>query len=298
VECIANSQCTLGEAPLWLQQSGTLCWLDIAKPTILFQWDLKRRATRSWILTELACGLAQSERGEVLVVGQGGLSVFDFTVGRLAPLVAAPFDMQGVRFNDCGCDPLGRLWTGTMINDFCPPPHGSPVNPAAGRLLRIDPDLSCHITAEGIGCPNTFVWSPDAETLYTADSAAGCLYAYAYNAQAASLADRRVFTNPTGLGIPDGSAIDAEGYIWNARWDAGCVARFAPDGSLASIADIPARRVTSCAFGGPALETLFVTTARVGLSDAELATQPRAGGVFAFKPGVLGRPPSLFRRPG
>jgi sugar lactone lactonase YvrE len=161
-------------------------------------------------------------------------------------------------------------------------------NDQAGLLCRFDPDGSYHATGRGFGCPNTFAWSLDERTFYTADSATGVLYAYRFDADAGTISEPRRFAAPADLGVPDGSAVDAEGCLWNARWGAGCVARFAPDGRLLDVFPIPADHVTSCAFGGRNLETLFVTSARVGLSERRLVAQPTAGGVFAFNPDVPG----------
>jgi len=103
-----------------------------------------------------------------------------------------------------------------------------------------------------------------------------------------------VFSDIKDMGYPDGSAIDSEGYLWNARWEGGCVMRFAPDGSVDRIVPIPAWRVTSCAFGGEDLGTLYVTTARMGADEAQLERYPKQGGLFAFKPGVSGLPRPSF----
>ena len=295
--CIVDSRCALGESPLWCPETRSLWWLDIGIPTRLFEWSLSTRRWRSWLLPELAGGLTLSEQGAVIVVAEKGIHSFDPDTGGLDLIVPMPFDTRDLRFNDCGCDQRGRLWTGTMVNDFSAGASeaGTLANPAAGRLLCVDVDLSCRFTGEGIGCPNTFAWSPDGRTLYTADSADGCLYAYSYDTASGTSAARRVLAKPVGLGIPDGSAIDAEGCLWNARWDVGCVLRFTPEGEVVETVPIPARRVTSCAFVGDSLEMLFVTTARVGLAEHDLELQPHSGGIFAFRPGVRGAAPARFR---
>lgn len=295
--CVIDSRCRLGESPLWRAETRSLWWLDIGLPTRLFEWSLSTGRLRSWQLPRLASGLTLSDRGAVIVVADDGIHCFDAERGGLELVVSMPFDTRNLRFNDCGCDPRGRLWTGTMVNEFAADAAAAsaPANPAAGRLLCVDADLSCRFTGEGIGCPNTFAWSLDGRTLYTADSADGCLYAYSYDPVSGRGTSRRVLAKPADLGIPDGSAMDAEGCLWNARWDAGCVARFTPEGEVVAAVPIPARRVTSCAFGGEALGTLFVTTARVGLAERELSLQPCSGGVFAFEPGIPGAPTARFR---
>jgi sugar lactone lactonase YvrE len=243
--------------------------------------------TKRWVLNEVATGLALSDAGEILVVSPSGLNVFDPTRPELRRLVTPPFSMEGMRFNDCGCDRLGRLWTGTMMNEF--DAAGELREVRKNGLYRFDPDLSCHFVRDGFGCPNTFVWTADNRTLLTADSAAGIIFAFDFDLPDGTLGDCRTFANPANLGIPDGSALDAQGDLWNARWGAGCLARFGPEGNLREVVSIPADFVTSCAFGGPDLDTLFVTTARQHVTTRAATNQPPfAGGIFSFKPLVPG----------
>lgn len=296
VHCIARHPCSLGESPVWLEETQVLYWLDIAVPSTLFEWSYRSGATRTWALQELASALTLSEAGDLIVLSQSGVNSFDTSLGRLRRLAPPPFGTPQVRFNDCGCDRSGRLWTGTMPNNFAQSAAGDYAESdgdKAGDICRFDADLSCHVMAGGFGCPNTFAWSPDGSTFYTADSAALCIYSYRFDLASGAINDRRIFADPSELGVPDGSAMDREGYLWNARWGAGCLVRFAPDGSVAGIVTIPASLVTSCAFGGEGLDTLFVTTARC--EEPDLQSKPLAGGVFAFKPPVAGMPQARFR---
>jgi sugar lactone lactonase YvrE len=185
-----------------------------------------------------------------------------------------------------------------MRNDFSQKPEVEAVGSIedfSGLMCCFNDEGACRFIATDIECPNTFVWSLDDTTLYTADSAAKCLYTYRFNSASGAVDVRSVFSAHTGLGVPDGSALDVEGYLWNARWGAGCLVRFRPDGGIANVVRIPANLVTSCAFGGDALDTLFVTTASYDLPDHEFAQQPKAGGVFAFKPEVPGARRQGFR---
>jgi sugar lactone lactonase YvrE len=292
LSCIVDSRCNLGEAPLWSASEEKLYWLDISLSSTLFIWHSTTRKVSFLPLNELATGLALSSLDDLIVVSENGPSIFELSEQKLLSLSMLPFSMHGRRFNDCGCDPAGRLWTGTMANELQPLPGQSQ---CTGELYRFDEDMSCHLMREGIGCPNTFVWAGDSKSMYSADSSDGCIYAYQFDLDSGSLGGRKVFANPSGLGLPDGSAIDAEGYIWNARWGAGCVARFAPDGTIDQTVVVPADHVTSCAFGGPHLQTLFVTTARQHHGRSAVAHQPLAGGVFAFEPKVPGVPVPAFR---
>jgi sugar lactone lactonase YvrE len=294
-ELVVDSRCRLGEAPVWSERSNSLYWLDIGVPTILFNLHLPSCRVRARTIAELATGLALSSNDELIVVSQSGVSIFDPLADPvLRTFLSPPFSMEGIRFNDCGCDALGRLWSGTMTNEFSMRTERSE-SEASGSLLCVDTDLSCTVLPAGLGCPNSFVWSPDSEILYVADSAQGCLYAYGYALETARILKPTVFDRSPGIGIPDGSAIDLDGCLWNARWGAGCVARFTPDGRVAELVRIPADFVTSCAFGGPGRQTLFITTARMDLSLNDLERQPKAGGIFAFSPDVPGAPAGVFR---
>lgn len=290
LQCIAAPRCSLGESPLWSPSRSSLFWLDIGEPSNLYEWRQHDSQVRSWKLSQLATALVLSRDDELIIVAQDGIHRFDTGRGELRQLAPIAFAMQRLRFNDGGCDRQGRLWVGTMPNDFAgEAPH------AIGDIWRIDPDLSFHLMAEGFGCPNTFAWQVDDSTMYLADSARGDIYAYSFDQGAGTISDRRVFAAPKQLGIPDGSAMDTEGCLWNARWGGGCVARFSPDGQVIQTVSIPASQVTSCAFGGDHLETLYVTTARCGLSEQQLVRQPLAGGIFSIKPGPVGLPPGRFR---
>lgn len=296
LHCIADLHCSLGEAPVWSESAQTLYWLDVAAPAILYGWHYQTRQVRRWALPELATGLSMSESDELVVLAQSGINVFDIERCALRNIVGVPFAMTGIRFNDCGCDRSGQLWTGIMRNDFSRKQKTEVVEAPpdfSGRMCCFNDQGVCRLVATDIECPNTFVWSLDGTTLYTADSSARCLYSYRFDSPSGAVGVRSVFSAHVNLGVPDGSALDAEGCLWNARWGAGCVVRFQPDGSVANIVRIPANLVTSCAFGGDALDTLFVTTASYDLQAHELALQPKSGGVFAFKPGVPGA-----RRPG
>lgn len=288
-ECIANPRCRLGEAALWHGKTGRLYWLDISLASTLFEWDAASGRMRHYALGELATGLAHGPDG-IVIVSEGGPALFHPDRPIPQRIAVPPFSMQGMRFNDCGCDRQGRLWTGTMVNDLRP--HETPAR-TSGEICRFDHDGSCHVLAKGVGCPNTFAWSLDERTLYTADSATGRFTAYDFDAQTGSIREGRPFGEPAP-GIPDGSAMDEEGCLWNARWGAGCVVRFTPGGKVDTVVSIPATFVTSCAFGGAGLDTLFVTTALRNDDEKSLAREPYAGGVFAFRPQVRGIPPSAF----
>jgi sugar lactone lactonase YvrE len=170
-----------------------------------------------------------------------------------------------------------------------------PITGNTGGLYRIDPDGSVHVFERQLGIANTFAWSPDNTRMYFADTL-DAIYSYDFDAASGEPSKRRTFAkaDTKKYGHPDGSTIDAQGFLWNARWDGGAIIRWAPDGSIDRVVNLPCRRVTSCIFGGPSLDVLYVTTVRYGLSEAELSEQPLAGGIFAMDAGVKGVPDGQF----
>jgi sugar lactone lactonase YvrE len=169
-----------------------------------------------------------------------------------------------------------------------------PITQASGALWRIEKDLSYERVISEITITNGVVWSPDSRTLYVADSALQLIHAYDFDIEGGTVTGRRDFSAIKDLGYPDGATMDSEGYLWSARWEGHCVARFAPDGTIDCIVPIPASRVTSCAFGGEDLKTLYVTTARFGLTEEEARRYPQQGGVFAFEAPAAGLPRPRF----
>jgi sugar lactone lactonase YvrE len=191
------------------------------------------------------------------------------------------------RFNDAKCDPRGRLWAGTMDDNEVE---------ASGRLYCFDDLQSIRRFKDNVNLSNGLGWSPDARTMYFVETLRGVIWAYDYDLDAGVPSNERVFAEvPSGDGYPDGICVDADGCVWLAHWGGWRVTRFAPDGSVARVLKMSVPQITSCAFGGVGLETLYITTAAVGLDAVALAKAPLAGSVFAFNPGVRGLPVAAFR---
>jgi sugar lactone lactonase YvrE len=166
-----------------------------------------------------------------------------------------------------------------------------------GSLYRVGSDLSCRQMIGDIAVPNALSWSPDDRTMYFTDTPEGRLRAYAFDADEGQLGTMKYLDMPSLPGKPDGATVDSEGCLWNARYQGGCVARITPQGRVDQIIEVPAAQVTSCALGGPGLQTLFITTARQKLTQAELASQPLAGGLFAVNVSVGGLPEPAYPLP-
>ncbi|MEX0696660.1 MAG: SMP-30/gluconolactonase/LRE family protein [Dongiaceae bacterium] len=292
VECVLDCKCWLGEGPTWHPAEGALYWTDVPAKRI-HRWRPATGETESWSMPEMVTTLAVRARGGLIVASASGIDFFDPPSGRLERFVAPEADRPGNRSNDGKCDRQGRFWYGTMMNNFAADGSEVPITANTGALYRVDPDGAAHRMEDGLGIANTFAWSPDDRTMYFGDTF-DAIYAYDFDARTGAVANRRTFAKTAGYGVPDGSTIDAEGFLWNARWDGGCLIRWAPDGSIDRIVELPCRRVTSAIFAGPDLDVLYVTTARYGLDAAELAEQPLAGGIFAVDAGVRGLPDGQF----
>ena len=295
VSCAFPARDKLGEGVIWDAVAGVLWWVDVPMPAVLHRLDPASGQHDSWPMPEMVMSLSPCPDGRLLIASHHGLNLFDPADGLLKRIAAPEADKPLNRSNDGGTDPKGRFWFGTMLNNIAPDNTYLDVPEATGSLYRVGPDLAPVRMDGQVGIANSIAWSPDGATMYFADTATATIHANDFDAEAGAIWNRRVFAAPEGYGYPDGSCVDAEGFLWNARWEGGCVLRFAPDGSIDRVVKVPASRVTCCAFGGAELDTLFITTSRLHLTDAELADQPEAGGLFAHVPGVRGQQPNRFR---
>jgi sugar lactone lactonase YvrE len=203
--------------------------------------------------------------------------------------IADPEAGRLTRFNDGAVDSRGRFWAGTIALD--PALYHVPDN----RLYRLDPDGSTHVMEDGLTISNGLGWSPDGRMMYLTDTVAQAIYAYDFDAERGSISNRRDFVRTTGAsGYPDGLTVDAEGGVWSARIGEGRVVRYDNYGHVDRELTLPVTCPTSCAFGGPELDRLFITTSWHILSEADRAAQPEAGDVFAARPGSTGQRAALF----
>jgi sugar lactone lactonase YvrE len=228
-------------------------------------------------------------KGELLVALQEGVARVDADSGRCSASIRPPgHDPTRMRFNDGKCDPAGRLWVGTMAIDFAP---------GAGALYCFETDGTFRRCLTGISISNGIVWSHDQRRMYYVDTPTRRVDVFDYDVKTGSIANRRqAFAIPPEMGFPDGMTIDKEGMLWIAQWGGSAVARWDPDtGRTLAKIEIPTAHVTSCAFGGRDLSSLFITTAREGLSPAQLKDQPLAGSIFVASPGVSGVASTAYR---
>jgi sugar lactone lactonase YvrE len=263
-----------GEGPVWSEHWGGLRWLDMLAGDIL---TLRADGTvsRRHVASVVACVRPRRDGGAVLGVERGfALESPDGAVSAMDDLWA-----DGFRMNEGGCDPDGRFYCGSLAYDG---------RASAAGLYRLDPDGTVRLVLDGVSISNGLDWSPDGTRAYYNDTATGRTDVFDYDPEA-GLTGRRTFVELDGA--PDGLTIDAEGGVWIAVADGGHVRRYAPDGSLDAVIDLPATKVTACAFGGARLDQLFITTSREGLGTTE---EPVAGSLFVAVPGVRGLPVREF----
>ncbi len=281
VTCILDVGAGLGEGPVWSAVQQRLYWVDI-EAGVLHRFDPAGQRNESWQLPEAVGCVAPRRSGGLVVALRNGFAFFDPETGDLERLCDPEPSKPQNRFNDGTVDPTGRFWAGTMRS---PPATAMP----DGALYRLDAGLDCERRAEGFRTINGLAFSPDGRTLYLSDShpEVQTIWACDYDAADGVASNRRVFATTHELaGRPDGAAVDADGCYWMAGVGGWQLVRFTPTGRVDRIVDMPIAKPTKPAFGGPHLDTLYVTSIGGGGDAAELGAQ--AGGLFALHPGVVG----------
>jgi L-arabinonolactonase len=277
---------TLGEGVQWDVASQSLWWTDIQERR-LHRYDWAARKLETFPTPERIGSFGLIEKSSAIVAAfESGIALYEPRGGTPKWLARPDATLPGVRFNDGRVDRQGRFWAGTMVE----------TEPRTGRanLYCVDGSGQARKRESGIMISNGICWSPDSSRFYFADSALRTIYSYDFNPNTGAIANRREFVQTPGDAHPDGANVDAEGYVWSAHWGAGRVVRYAPDGEIDRILEVPASQPTCVAFGGPGLDLLFVTSARDGLSARELARQPSAGDIFVYKIGCVGLAENQF----
>jgi len=294
IHCVLDCQDKLGEGIFWCPEEQVLYWVDVPLPSLLHRFDPVSQQHDVWPMPEMITALAKRRNGSLLVVSHHGVNFFDPRSREFTRVAAPEKNYPLNRSNDGAPDARGRFWYGTMFNNLALDGSEIPILEATGKLYRLDSDLGVTEMDGPVGIPNSTCFSPDNRTLYFADTRQGTIFAFDFDLERGTIGRKRIFSDLQGYGYPDGSTVDADGGVWNARWGAGCAIRFLPSGRVDRMVKVPAQNVTCCAFGGAALDTLYVTTSRLNLSAAELKDSPQAGGVFAIRPGVSGLPRPFF----
>ena len=279
-ELVADYACVTGEGPMWHPMGKRVYWVDIPAGR-MFRYDPATARHEQCYQGEQIGGFTVQADGTLcLFMAHGAVRIW--RDGFVRTILEEIPDEVTTRFNDVIADPMGRVFCGTM-----------PTKERLGRLYRLDPDGVLTVILEGIGCSNGMGFTPDRKHMYYTDSPKHEIYLFDYDAASGAIANQHVFVRTAkDEGVPDGMTVDAEGYVWSARWDGGCLVRYAPEGREVMRVRFPARKVSSVVFGGDNCTDMYVTTAGGNKKEQEGSG---AGALFRLNLGIQGVPEFLSR---
>src|ERR1017187_9753650 len=288
--CIAASGDKCGEGILWNAATRSIYWTDINR-FLIHRYNLERAAVETWFFSEPVTCVLATNRGDTLALTLGsGIALWeperDLRHKILFSLPGWPF----VRCNDVSVDPRGALWVGSMRNNVKEDGEHWVAGVWDGILYRIDGSgMSSEQRCE-LGCSNTLIWSPDNSRFYFGDTMKNQIWSYNYDPSDGSISNEKSFFEGFERGLPDGSTIDADGYVWNCRYGGACVVRVAPDGQVDRVIEMPVSNLTNCTFGGTDGNILYVTSAMPDPGRWE-----RFGGcLFALERNITGLPANEY----
>ncbi|MCQ2230498.1 MAG: SMP-30/gluconolactonase/LRE family protein [Paludibacteraceae bacterium] len=269
----------VGEGPIWDYKYNRLLWIDTQGSLLVYTpKDGKNREIK---LSKQIGTVIPFEEDRVVVGLEDGIYKLTLSTEQLEFIADPEGREAGNRYNDGKCDAKGRLWIGTMDKDC---------TPLKANFFRVDPDGKGRKILDGVTISNGVAWSPDGKTMYYQDTPTLKVSAFDFDEEKGEISNRReIITLSPDLGTPDGNTIDAEGMLWVANWGAACVTRWNPaTGELLQKIEVPAENVSALAFGGEALDELYITTCSLWMSEGGEAKYPEAGKMFVVKPGVKG----------
>jgi len=291
IRCIADTHNLIGEGPLWHPEHNSIYWTDVNGFTI-HCYAVEDGALTIWEFEEPVCSLSLTTDPELILVALGSrLILWNPAAHQRIEFARPEPNTPYNRLNDGATDPNGIFWAGSMRNNVAPDGSDIQVSGSTGSLYRVMPDGQVDVFDTGFGISNTLAWSPDQKTFYFGCSVGNVIYAYDYNSANSSISNRRPFVVDIDRGSPDGSAMDAQGYLWNCRFFGSCIMRLSPTGEIDRIIEMPVSNITNCVFGGADLRTLYVTTASLHAPAGEKL----AGALFAIEMDVEGLETGRFR---
>ncbi len=290
--CVVPSGDRTGEGIIWSAEERAVYWTDINR-FLIHRYDVDSAAVRSWFFDQPVTTLGLTDRPGTLIAALGSKVILWQPANDARADFAFPEkNLPGARLNDGAPDPAGGFVVGSMFNNV--DPRGDGVDITAndrGGLYHVDRHGRCTTLKTGIGISNTMVWDVPRRRFYTGDTLQNALWAFDFDPQTGAVSNERPFFTGFERGAPDGSSIDAEGFVWNTRYGGAAVVRVSPEGKVDRVLDMPVGNITNCTFGGPDLKTLYITTAQGGDGPLERL----AGGLFAWQSDVPGLPENRFR---
>lgn len=288
--CVAPTSDVCGEGLVWHDAHRAAYWTDINR-FLIHRFTPSDECVRTWFFEEPVAAITLTDRDDTLAVVLGSKVILwrPESNRRSAPIVQLAHWPEA-RLNDARVDPRGSLWIGSMRNNVNADGSTRETGGRDGALYRADPDGAVTEWCRDIGIANTLAWSPDRRRFYFGDTLQNVVWEYEYDAANGSISNRRPFLENCARGLPDGSCVDARGYLWNCRYYGGCIVQVAPDGKIDAVVEMPVENITTCAFGGTDRKTLYVTTARSGTKPHDRL----AGGLFAINTLVEGQRENRF----
>jgi len=293
IEVVGKTISLLGEGPVWDAKQGMIYWIDILNGQ-LHRHHPATNTEVSLSLDQMIGSFALSDDGKIIAALKEGIYWVDKNTGQKELIITPEKHIPNNRFNDSKCDPAGRFWAGTM---------SLTEEKEAGSLYCIEKNKQTGLIESkkmisNLTISNGMAWSIDGKTFYFIDTPTYEIVAYDYELSTGQIKNKKLVARIDAEdGFPDGMTMDAEGMLWVAHWGGWQVTRWNPiTGKKLSSIQLPAAKITSCTFGGYNLSDLYISSARVGLTDAELAKQPLAGSLFVVKNcGYTGLPAVEFR---
>ncbi|MCR9235356.1 MAG: SMP-30/gluconolactonase/LRE family protein [Alphaproteobacteria bacterium] len=291
IQCVAPTGDVCGEAATWSADENRVYWVDINR-FLIHRMDVASRAVNSHLFDEPVVALSLTTGEGVLLVALGSkLILLDVESDAREDLDVQLPGAPSVRFNDGRADPNGAFWIGSMGNNVGPNGENLEVKDGLGKLFRYQAGGELEEVEAGIGIANTLCWSPDHSTFYFGDTLKNEIRAYTFDKTTSTIGAGTSHCAGIERGLPDGSTIDVDGYLWNCRFGGSCIVRIAPDGTVDRVIEMPVKNITTCCFGGPDLSLLYVTTASV----AKAARDRLAGSLFAIETQTRGLPENRFK---
>lgn len=275
----------LGEGVIWDTERGAAWWTDIQN-CLIYRYQLATKQLQSWSTPKrLACFAQVAGKDYFIAAFENGFAYFNPISGQVDWLHEIEKNKPDTRFNDGRADRQGRFWSGTMAEN-----NGTD----KGSLYCLNQKLEYFNKINNLSIPNSLCWSPDSAYMYHTDTPNNRINRYDFNSETAELSNRSTFVTTPADAFPDGSTVDAEGYVWNAQWGASRVVRYSPNGEIDLIVPTPASQPSCVAFGGPELNLLFVTSAKQDLDEKSLQQESDAGNLFIYKTNITGIEESKF----
>jgi sugar lactone lactonase YvrE len=285
VEIACDAHDELGEGATWDAARQRLISVDIMRGRVRI-FDPSTKQSTVFTVDQPVGAAVPCRSGGLMLAVRDGFARLDERSGALTFVAHVERDRPHQRMNDGACDAAGRFWAGTMALDE---------RPGHGSLYRLDPDGSVHRMLTDVGVSNGIDWSPDGRRMYYIDSLTQRVEQFDFDPASGAIANRQTLAEiDRAAGCPDGLTVDAEGALWVALWGGSCVRRYLPDGTLDRELRVPVTHPTTCAFGGPDLRDLYITSAVIALSDEQRRQQPAGGAILHHRPGVVGRVANVY----